>query len=158
MAKTHLSGEVVSENGFNIGTNLSNKNVIDSNGAVYGRKTIALNLAGTADTGGGVLAWANPEDGDIVITRVVANITKKSTAASTINIGTTATNATTSSDNLIDGLDAGTDTITADNFDNAGTNGKSLQKLATGKWITVSRASGAVAGLEGKLYVDYIVV
>ena len=107
------------------------------------------------DTGGGVAAWANPEAGSIIINRVEIDVTTKATAACTVDIGTTATNATTSSDNLIDGLDTGTAVITADNITDKGTNGKSRQKLATGKWVTASMASGAAAGTVGFLYIFY---
>lgn len=107
------------------------------------------------DTGGGVFAWANPEAGSIIISRVELNVTTKATSACTVDIGTTATNATTSSDNLIDGLDTGTAIITADNITDKGSNGKSRQLLATGKWVTGSMASGAAAGTVGFCYIFY---
>lgn len=108
------------------------------------------------DTGGGVLSWANPETVSIIITRLVIDITTKSTAASTIDAGTTASSATTSSDNLIDGQDSGTAAAVFDNYENPGSNGKPKQKLAVGKWVTISKASGACAGLVGKAYIEYI--
>lgn len=107
------------------------------------------------DTGGGVFAWANPEADSILITRTVLDVTTKATGACTIDVGTTATNATTSSDNLIDGLDVGTAAGVFDSITDKGTNGKSRQKLATGKWITGSMASGAAAGLVGYVYIHY---
>lgn len=106
----------------------------------------------------GVLNWQNPEAGSIAITKIVFDVTTKSTGASTTDIGTTATNATTQSDNLIDGVDSGTAAICADNVNNAGTNGKSIQKLATGKWVTIKEASGDATGLVGNLYVEYVVI
>ena len=115
-------------------------------------------LADTADTGGAVLSWQNNTGGDIIITRFALDVTTKSTGASTIDAGTTATNATTSSDNLVDGLDTGAAAGYFDNVVNAGTNGKGGQRLASGKWLTVSRASGAVAGLAGYAYVHFFVV
>ena len=107
------------------------------------------------DTGGGVLAWANPEAGSILITRVVLDVTTKATGACTVDIGTTAASAATSSDTLIDGLDVGTATGVFDSITDKGTNGKSRQKLATGKWVTGSMASGAAAGLVGVAYIHY---
>lgn len=107
------------------------------------------------DTGGGVFAWANPEAGSIIVERVVLDVTTKSTGASTVDVGTTATSATTSSDNLLDGVDLGTAVGTFDNLEESGTNGTSRQKLATGKWVTGSRASGAAAGLVGFAYIHY---
>ena len=110
------------------------------------------------DTGGGVLAWQNPEASSIIITRVVIDATTKATGACTIDVGTTATSATTSSDTLLDGLDVGTAATTADNITDKGTNGKSRQKLASGKWVTGSMASGAAAGLVGYAYIEYFVI
>ncbi len=116
-------------------------------------------IAGVAladlDTGGGVAAWANPEAGSIIITRCVIDVTTKATSACTVDIGTNATNATTSSDNLLDGLDTGTAAGVFDNITEKGSNGKSRQKLATGKWVTASMASGAAAGMVGFLYIHY---
>ena len=107
------------------------------------------------DTGGGVFAWANPEAVSILITRVLLDITTKATAACTVDVGTTATSATTSSDNLLDGVDVGTAAGLFGSINEAGTNGKSRQKLAAGKWVTGSMASGAAAGLVGSAYIEY---
>jgi hypothetical protein len=121
-------------------------------------KKVARVALAALDTGGGVIAWQNPEATAIVINRVTVDATTKSTGASTVDFGTTATNATTSSDNLMDGLDLGTAAGTFDNIQNAGTNGKPLQKLAAGKWVTGSRASGAAAGLVGFCYIEYVLI
>ena len=82
----------------------------------------------------------------------------KSTGACTIDVGTTAVSAATSSDNLIDGLDTGTAIGTFDNITDKGTNGKSRQKLASGKWVTASMASGAAAGTVGYAYIEYFII
>jgi prophage tail gpP-like protein len=117
---------------------------------------VAVKAIAGAALHAGVLSWQNPESGAIVITRVVYDVTTKSTGASTTDIGTTPTSAVTASDNLIDGLDTGTANICADNFDNKGANGKSLQKLAAGKWVTFKEASGDVTGLVANAYIYYI--
>jgi len=119
---------------------------------------IAKVALGVADTGGGVLAWANPETVSILITRIVFNVTTKSTGACTLDVGTTATNATTSSDTLMDGIDVGTAIGVFDNITNKGDNGKSLQLLASGKWVTASKASGAAAGLAGYACIEYVLI
>jgi hypothetical protein len=108
-----------------------------------------------ADTGGGVLAWQNPETSTIVIERVEIYTTTASTGAGTIDVGTTATSAATSSDNLIDGLDVNAAAGIFDNITDKGTNGKSRQTLASGKWVTASKATGAMAGLVGYAYLYY---
>jgi hypothetical protein len=110
---------------------------------------------GALDAGGGVLAWANPESTSIIVTRLVLDITTKATGACTLDAGTTASSATTVVDTLIDGVDAGTAIGTFDNISDASTNGKSRQKLATGKWVTVSMKTGAAAGIVGFAYIHY---
>lgn len=107
------------------------------------------------DTGGGVLSWQNPEGVAIIIQRVELDTSVVATAACTIDVGTTASSATTTSDNLIDGLDVNAALGTFDNITDKGTNGKSRQKLAAGKWVTGTKASGAAAGLAGYAYIHY---
>src|ERR1051326_7948212 len=122
-------------------------NFVGDNGVKVAR--VALNAV---DTGGGVFSWVNLEKGAIAVTRIEIDVTTKSTAACTIDVGTTATSATTSSDNLTDGLDVGTAAGLFNNIDDKGTNGKSHQRLAAGAWITASKASGASAGIVGTAY------
>lgn len=116
---------------------------------------VARVALGAADTGGGVFAWANPEATSIVVSRVEINVTTAATAACTIDVGTTAVSAATSSDNLIDGLDINAAAGLFSNIKNAGANGKADQLLAAGKWVTGSRASGAAAGTVGYAYIYY---
>lgn len=119
------------------------------------QKVRKFELRGAANTGGGVGAWQNPEPVTIVIERLELYTTVVATGAATVDAGTTPTSATTSSDNLIDGLDVNAATGLFDNITEKGTNGKSRQTLAPGKWITVSRATGDVTGLVGTGYVHY---
>jgi hypothetical protein len=119
-------------------------------------KTVAVALAGGTDTGGGLGSWQNPEGAAIIIEDVVVDVTVVASAACNIDVGTTNTNATTLSDNLIDGADIHSATGQFDNFSNKGSNGKSTGKLASGKWITASMAdAGASAGFVGTLYISY---
>ena len=115
-------------------------------------------LAGAADTGGGVGAWQNQNENSVMITGLTIHLTTVATAACTIDAGTTATSAVTSSDNLIDGLDINAATGVFDNVTDKGSNGKSRQLVAAGKWITFSRASGASAGAVGTARVEYYIV
>jgi hypothetical protein len=103
----------------------------------------------------GVQAWQNPETVAIVIERVLLDRTTKSTGASTMDIGTTATSATTASDSLIDGVNSGAAEAIEDNLSDAGTNGKARQKLAAGKWVTFKEASGDATGLVANAYIHY---
>lgn len=119
-------------------------------------RVVAVPLAGLADTGGGIGAWQNPERVPIIITRLVVVTSVVSTGACTMDAGTTATSAVTLSDTLIDGLDMNAALLpAADNITDKGTNGKSRQSLASGKWVTFSTASGASAGLVGTAFIEY---
>lgn len=119
---------------------------------------VAKVALGALDTGGGVLSWANPETGDILIERVLIDVTTVSTGACTVDFGVTTASATTLNDTLIDGLDVNGATGVFDNITDKGTNGKSRQRLAAGKWVTGSKASGAAAGLVGFAYIHYVSV
>lgn len=121
-------------------------------------KVVKLALTAGVDTGGGVLSWANPEAGAIFVQRLIIDITTPATAACLLDAGTTPTSGTTLSDNLIDGIDVHTAVITGDNLLSAGTNGKQIQNLAAGKWLTISTqvAGGASAGLVGNAYIEYV--
>lgn len=111
------------------------------------------------NTGGGVFSWKNPELSDILIEHVAVVVTTKATAACSIDVGTTATSATTSSDNLIDGKDVNAAAGTFTNIESTGTNGKPAQRLAAAKWVTASVVSGgASAGLKGTYEIYYRVL
>lgn len=166
---THSEGFSAVTDGYAVGSPGSETTVISSAGSVtLGGTNIATSnrvpkIAKVAlsaiDTGGGVLSWANPESGSIIITRVVIDVTTKATAACSIDVGTTAVSATTSSDTLMDGVDVGTAAGTFDNIEDQGTNGTSRQKLATGKWVTASvSGGGASAGLVGYAYIEYFLI
>lgn len=110
-----------------------------------------------SDAAGGVFAWQNPHENPVILKGVTVHVTTAATAACTLDIGATATNAATSADNLIDGLDVNAATGVFDNITDKGANGKSRQLLASGKWVTASKASGATAGLVGFAYIEYYV-
>jgi len=127
-------------------------------GTGYRHNNIARVALAALDTGGGVLAWQNPESVSIIIDRIELDVTTIATGAATIDVGTTATDATTSSNNLLTGLDVHSATGVFDNITDKGASGKSKQKLAAGKWVTASKASGACAGLAGYAYIHYHIV
>lgn len=154
-----VAKDVIRRNGGDLDMQVL-ENLQNAAGTVtFDRSTkIAKVALGAADTGGGVLSWQNPEAVSIIITRIVLDVTTAATAACTIDVGTTATNATTSVDNLIDGLDINAAAGVFDNITDKGTNGKARQKLAAGKWVTGSKASGAAAGTVGSAYIHYSLV
>ncbi len=104
------------------------------------------------DTGGGVLSLANPEGQSLIVTNLVIYLTTKATAACTLNAGIAAA-ATTSSDNIIDGLDVN---AAAGAFAEKGTNGKLAQLWTSSQFLTISMASGAAAGLVGYAFIEYM--
>lgn len=113
---------------------------------------------GALDAGGGILSWQNPELGRAIgIVSFELDIVTPTTGACTGDFGTTPTNGATSNDGLIDGLSLAVAGLFNNNEDK-GTNGKSKQRLAAGKWLTGSMASGAAAGLVGFAYIQYIVL
>lgn len=96
-------------------------------------------------------------DADILITRVILDVTTKSTGASTVDIGYTAVSAVTASDTFLDGIDTGTGIGTYDSMDaslDSGANAKA-QKGVSGKWITIKEASGDTSAMVGKVYIYY---
>lgn len=116
----------------------------------------ALKVALAAGEGaGGILGLANPEGVDLIITRLVLDVTTKSTGICTVDAGVAA-NGTTSNDTLIDGLDVGTAAILADNVENQGTNGLAVKKWGASQYLTISKATGAAAGLVGNAYIEYV--
>lgn len=113
-------------------------------------------VTGAVTTAGGVFAW-RPEDQSRAhyINGLVMDVTTKSTGASTIDIGIGAT-STTSSDTLIDGVDAGTAIIVANTQKHAGTNGMGKVKLAAGSYVTASMATGDTTGLVASVLIEYV--
>lgn len=118
-----------------------------------GAYKVAL-TAVTGTTAGGCLSLANPEGVDLIVTRLVLDITTPSTGAATVDAGIAA-NGTTSSDILIDGASVATAAKVLDNINDAGTNGKARQKWTSGQFLTIT-ASATLAGLVGNAYIEYI--
>jgi len=125
-------------------------------GAYKAIKVAKVAIAGVAATTGGALfAWANPENATIIIDRLQIDITTKSTGAAAVDFGVAA-DATTSSDNLIDGYAAGGTEKVVDTMLTAdlGTNGKVNQKMTTAQVLTGTGAA-TTAGLVGNVYIHY---
>jgi hypothetical protein len=109
---------------------------------------------------GGVVAWQNPEAAAITILRVWLDLTTVSTGACTLDVGVTAVSATTTSDTLLDGIDANAAVGVFDSMNAAlDTCANALaQKLAAGKWVTIDEKTGDATGLVANLYVEYVVI
>ena len=122
--------------------------------AAEGVQVFKVALAAVAGAGG-VLAFQNPLGAPAIVERLILDITTVATAAATVNAGTGAT-AATASDNLIDGLDVNAAAGVFDNLGDPGTNGKSRQRFGATDYVTISQATGDVAGLIGTAYVHLI--
>ena len=145
-------------NGTALTVTAAELNLLDNTDRIVKVAKVAL---AAADTEGGVFSWQNNEGASIIVQRVILDVTTAASAACTIDVGTTDTSATTSSNNLIDGLDVHSAAGVFDNIeDNGGAEGSGAtkQKLANGKWVTASKASGAAAGLVGFAYIEYVVI
>lgn len=110
--------------------------------------------AATTTAVGGVLKVQNPEGADLIIKRLILDITTKSTGAATVDAGVD-DGGDVSSDNLIDGLDVNAAAGVFDNVKNGGTNGKAAVKWPTDEYVVIT-ASATVAGLVGSAYIEYV--
>ena len=109
---------------------------------------------------GGVVAWQNPEASSILVLRTVLNLTTVATGACTLDVGVTATSATTTSDTLLDGIDANAAIGVFDSMDSLLDSAANAhaQLLAAGKWITIDEKTGDATGLVANLYIQYVVI
>lgn len=103
------------------------------------------------DTAGGVAAFQNPLDVPILVLRAVLEWTTNSTGACTIDVGVAA-NGTTSSDTLIDGQSV----ASAAGIVSSTVPRRVAENGGAADWVTASVATGASAGLVGRLYVQYV--
>lgn len=107
------------------------------------------------DTAGGILSVANPFSKQVIVERLILNVTTFTAGACTADFGVGATGAT-SNDSLIDGINLATAAQIADNISTIGTNGKSRQLWGSSQFITGSMATGAAAGLAGFAYIGVL--
>lgn len=111
-------------------------------------------VAGGA-TAGSVLALANPEGAQLVITRVILNVTTGAGGAFTADCGVAA-NGTTSSDTLLDGVSIVAAGV-VDNINNGGSNGKARQLWGASEYITITpSASIAATAFAGNAYIQWV--
>jgi hypothetical protein len=153
-------------NGWGIGTTAVTataseiNSVAASGGALHpldrAIKCDVVAISGAALQAANLTLWTAPADA--IIMGVLLDVTTVATAACTVDIGYTATSATTSSDTLLDGVDVNAATALFDSRNHAldtGSNAKA-QKAASGKWITADSASGDATGLVANAYIFYV--
>jgi hypothetical protein len=115
-------------------------------------------ISGTALQAANLTLWTAPAAS--IILRLLLDVTTVATGAATVDIGYTATTATTSSDTLLDGVDVNGAIALFDSMNAAldsGANAKA-QKAASAKWITADSASGDTTGMIANAYIFYVLV
>lgn len=115
---------------------------------------IPLTAATTTD-GGAVCSVANPEGVNLLVLRLVVDLTSGSTGVATIDFGISDEGPEASADGLIDGLAVQGNALIVDNFTNPGTNGRQLRRWSTEEYFT-GTASATLAGLVGVAHIEYI--
>jgi hypothetical protein len=102
---------------------------------------------------GGVLKLVNPEGANLIITRLILNITTPATGTPTVDGGIHAA-GTSNADNLVDGLAVGVAAGVFDNVKDGGTNGKAAVLWPVGHHLVIT-ASASAAGLVGHAHIQY---
>jgi len=108
--------------------------------------TIKGNLT-ASDAAAGIFSEENTYGTDLLVLRIVIFVSTASTGACTIDVGE-GNSASTSYDNIIDGLDVNS-TGASDNLGDPGTNGHTVRVWRSGEYVNASMATGATAGLVG---------
>lgn len=116
---------------------------------------VAKVALGSATANGGLLAWANPESGAVIVIGLTVDVTTSATAACTGDFGV-ATSGTGTADDLIDALDLASAAIVGNSEKNAGTNGLGKVKVPVGQYVTGSSSSTASDSLVGSVYIEYV--
>ena len=102
-----------------------------------------------SDAAGGVFSVENTWGTNLVVLRVVLQVTTvASDGTCKLDIGL-AVNATTSAATLMDEVNVGAATGIYDNIDDQGTAGGSCLKWPSGEFVNASMAAGATSGLVG---------
>lgn len=101
--------------------------------------------------------WQNPHDVAVIVDAVKLRVKTASTGACGVAVGSTATSATTSSNNLLDAVSVASTGIKSsqDDTDNGTAGVAKGQVVAPGKWVTFTKASGSTTGLVAEATVAY---
>lgn len=117
-----------------------------------------LTSTGTAQAT--VASIANPEGRDVLIVNCGVAVTAASSVAGTFDFGAAAASATTSNDNLLDGMTS-SNAVTGIRFLGStaalGTNGARTRTWRSSQFVTLSRASGTLGSFRGTMFVEYII-
>ena len=137
------------------------KNMIppDQSGVVYvARRYIVEGLA-SGNANAFAFAVQNPEAVDCIVTNVIVDITTAGGTASAVLNVDVVTNATSTGDSIIDGLDLNA-TGVADRHDDAGTNGGEALKWdkngGANDYVTGKILAQNAASLVGTVIIEYV--
>lgn len=111
-------------------------------------------VTGASGSAGVFASFPNPFGRDVIVHDLILDVTTVATVAATVD-GGIASDATTGSDNLIDGLDVNAATGMFSTSVNPGTNGKAPRKWASGQFLNIEEKTGNVNGLVGRAYAVY---
>jgi hypothetical protein len=115
------------------------------------------NLAAAAAADGIVFAWENQEGADVIVYRVIVDVTTAGgTATATLDVGE-AVDAVTGSNSLITAADLNA-VATYDSLDLAGAGVATFVKVPDGEFITGQAKTEKAEALVGKYYVFYALV
>ncbi len=122
----------------------------ENKGCLFGSLTAA-----TTHAGGDMLNLLNPEGEDLLVTRLILDVTTPATGAANVDAGIAASG--TSNDALIDGADIGSAAIIVDSVDErvAATIPSAVVAWPHNQYLTVTPSASA-AGLVGNYYVEYL--
>jgi len=103
-----------------------------------------------SDTVAEVFQLTNSYGSDLIVTRAMIQVTTVSSGACTIDVGA-GSGASTSYDNLLDGIDVNGSTGVSDNLKSmhAGDSGRSVVIWKSTEYINASKKTGATSGLVG---------
>ena len=101
-----------------------------------------------SDAEGGVFNVENDMGTDLVVLRLVLQVTTGTSGACTLDVGI-ASDGSTSAADLIDGVDVA-DAGIFDNIQDRGTGGQSRLRWASGSFVNASMKTGAAAGIGGQ--------
>jgi len=129
--------------------------------AIEAGQKVAKGTLTAGNTNDFAFFWQNPEASKIIVTRVLINITiAGGTGFSVLDVGVVS-NATSTADTLIDGLDLNTTGI-FDNITDKGDGGKSRQVVdengGENDYITGKILTQKADALVGKYYIFYTVI
>ena len=147
MADTHLSSLDLESTLKMGGTEVLNTNVSSL-------AKVAKVALGVATGNAGLLEWANPEDGAIIVLGLSVDITTAASGTPTADFGVATSDTGISDDTLMDAATIASIGL-VNSEKHAGTNGAGKIKVPAGQYVT-GTASTDPLSIVGFVYIEYI--